>query len=733
MSKTQTIKPGNDSKPPSLPKAAEMISQEGVIDLTTRKTVMVKGQPRQIIGKKQDGVDPGLLFESGMLKFGKDLLSLVKKTKHQTVLEELLAITITQLFDQPASDLQLVLVKTSLKQIEKTPDDGALADCRDEKTIIIPALRVDFNKEAKTLEKAQVISGNYEKYRSGYLRPSFEGINPNRILGSDFGLFGMLNFLFQDPDSIGKKGQNKMLQNNRLFVIDSALHDRDQISIRQDGMLHNPYYKQSNSEAKLALARHKAFRNLSVIDDTPLIEKLRAVKKIIKNKNNIMTLLDNFAREIEKLRKTVENDPGCNTILTEYRELTNQYKLILSKRIESLETTFKYYLPIVTDQDDKGMLSAVIALEELLSRSSRMYSRSGIPLRTVEIPFEDRFFCEGKLFCKDKQIVIKLSNSKEAQEVLTKIQQLLGDKVKRHHHTITCSAADFIKYVTPDRVRLLTHPETISLKTARLEENQDIQTSYFKNINNLLKPFPKLYQELCVLFKNFNRNPQSADRLIENIKILRTMYFKVDAALPKDLLTKTVSDSKDWGALIGVKAIIIKNQQAMLQALLHNNPEFNSILNGKKIEDLFENADFMDISDKLNEVLGKVCRHPELLESKDLCLALNVILRIEKPVADYENFKKGVTAVDSLLTNVLNKPKVKLLIKSSHPAEEKVALSAPPKTKLPLGIKPPANVSAKSDLSVSIAALTQGGSICFTGNSTRVDFPTSPMELIFLP
>ena len=116
----------------------------------------------------------------------------------------------------------------------------------------MPALEINFNKKAKKLGDAKAIVAVHKNYCSGYTQPGLEGMNPNLVLGQDFGLFGMLNFLFQDPDSIGKEGQNKMLLNFRLFIIDSGLKKADTIEMREDGRLFNSYYKQFNSDSKLA-------------------------------------------------------------------------------------------------------------------------------------------------------------------------------------------------------------------------------------------------------------------------------------------------------------------------------------------------------------------------------------------------------------------------------------------------------------------------------------------------
>ncbi len=513
------------------------------------------------------------------------------------------------------------------------------------------------------------------------------------ILGHDFGLFGMLNFLFQDPDSMGKEGQNKMLLNFDLFIIDSGLKKADTIELREDGRLFNSYYKQFNSDSKLGWGRHLAFRNLSMIDDTPFIDKLQGAIQIINRRDEILKLLDNFVKEIEELKKEVEEGSDCYKILQGYQETVNDYKLIVNRRIDSLENNFKYYIDI--EKRDKNLPAAVVALEHLLSKSTRMYSREGVPLRAVEIPYQDHFFCRGKLDLSpdNKEIIIKNLTQTETRAVFEKMKLLLGDKVKLNNQTISCTKEDFIKYVTEDRVRLVTHPETVSLKTVLLDENKDIKSSYFNNYQKLLDSFPQLRSKLNVFFQYYNLKPKDSKDLINNFKVLKQVFIQIDAALPKDLLTRTTADSNnDWGSLVALKAILTKKQQMIL------NEIFQEIkVNGKLISmaDLFAHADRLDISDKLNKLLDRALDNPDLLNNNLFNTALSAIIVTSETSKDagqsYEDFKRKVFEIDALMTDLL----------TLNPKK--------PAAKIPLGIKDPGSqTSAKENISLSIRAVSQG-------------------------
>ena len=607
-----------------------------------------------------------------------------------------------------------MLVKTSIAQLKNTPEKGKLAEYKKEETIIVPALSVNFNKQAKKLGDAKVIAAVHKNFCSGYAQPILENMNPNMIFGQDFGLFGMLNFIFQDPDSMGKEGQNKMLLNFRLFIIDSGLKKTDSIELREDGRFFNNYYKQFNSDFKLGWGRHLAFRNLSMIDDTPFIDKLQGAIQIINRRSEILQLLDNFVKQIKELENEVEEGSDCHNILKDYQNIVNDYKLIVSRRIDSLENTFKYYIDL--ERQDKNLPGAVVALEHLLSKSTRMYSREGVSLRAVEIPYEDHFFCRGKLEFStiDQEIIIKNLTQTEANEVFKKMQLVLGNKVKLKNQIITCTKEDFITHVTEDRVRLVTHPETVSLKTALLDENKDIKSSYFKNFHTSLNSFPQLQLKLNTFFEYYHPTPSDSKELIHNLKILKQMFIQINAALPKDLLTKTTADlDTDWGALVALKVIVTKKQQMILNELFKN-----IMVSGKLISlvDLFAHADRLDIADKLNNLLTEALSNPDLLKNILFNTVIDAIIVTSETSTEvgqsYENFKMKVTEIDALMTDLLTLNKTKF----TKPADnitsngEIASRSLEAKPKIPMGIQEPVNkTSAKDDISASVSALTQGG------------------------
>ena len=60
-----------------------MVSKDGIVDFTNKEG----RESKKIIGRKVEGVDPGLLSDTpGMLKFGKNLLSsdIVRKSQYHT-------------------------------------------------------------------------------------------------------------------------------------------------------------------------------------------------------------------------------------------------------------------------------------------------------------------------------------------------------------------------------------------------------------------------------------------------------------------------------------------------------------------------------------------------------------------------------------------------------------------------------------------------------------------------
>lgn len=778
------------------------------------------------------------LQSKGMLKFGKNVTK--SSPDHNVILEELLATQFARILGVASTNQEFVLVETtkalikdSKKILEKdkpsakhpTPTTaqttapakpGTEQKAQAPKIEIFPALLARFEPTASSLSVA--IAGNHPAYNQGHTKPLNEGTNSNQIVGKDYASLNILAFLTNDPDIIGKDGQNKMLlPNGRLFSIDTAVHSTrfkpgTNITIRNDGRLHSSLFDNRGIRDltyldELDPVRHVSFRNCSVTNDVSFSEMFNSIKDFFATnkakeiraefekarkgiettdynlKKDFFTKIDSFERDsdfMEKMadynksktaRKPAKEHEEFLKKIAEYKNAKEGFKTgfkqkqaylqkinllerDVENRMHNLYETFKPYWELYYKMTGQNIYStqknspdfkekeknfddtvqSLIALEELLSPST-MYSPEGIPLRAPEIPYEKHFFWhqETGWFWKTPNV----SFDEKKQTVTIRLNNIDPEAAKRfrailpksnpNQNQFTCSIQDFKNAVTPDRVRLLTHPETLSLKTAvKLgKANKDFYMQEMKSLlRNLSSDDKKLAHSLFINYltytsKNYVDSSGLDQKSYESKAIpkfdeLEKMYQEISKKLLLKNVIATTHPEHDsgWGKMIEIKAKVVKQQQYLVYRLIANKPEFKGDAWAQNILNIFEKADQLDISHSVNLLMRAVIKNPELSNDKDFKNIITAIMQAPlEGNKKYEEISENSARLCKEIKKFLDNPMLEIregkeISKKDQVSEKsKEQIASPPDS---LGL-PRAEESAKDNLNTSVKALTTTG------------------------
>lgn len=587
------------------------------INISNPKNITYQQKKIEVTGVKKNGVTPGLMLGIGMLKFGKYIskknLSFFKKAmpvNHEAVLEELLATNISIILELPASNLRMVLVETSQEQIDQFVATKQFKEkSPDSKTIFVPALLSVFDNNSVELSK--MAAGNNGQFNQAHTKPLGEGNFSNKLMGKDYAKLSLFTYLTNDPDTIGSQAQNKLLlPSGKVFSIDTQVLSSNQITMGRDGRLSSSFFESRIAVAFNKNLRHISFRNCSMINDNSFPEMFDAVKDLLISGKDQLIL--NEFQKAEKAYKSQEF-PQKEEFLTRITQL----KSVMMKRLNHIRKTFQPYWDLYqqcTGENifDKSktpdldrlevfqkMGASLVALEELLS-PSKMYSDEGVPLRAPNLPANKHYFWHEfemgsfpKISFKGNKLTISLNNVDP--QLSARLQKLFG--LTQLDSFFTCSFYDFTRIVTAERVRLLTHPETLSLKTA--QENK-ININYIQGLPAFDIKDEKLTGPLKSHFELFKFAKEST----EKFDCLRVMFDMINNKIPKDILTSTaVAHDQGWGELVASRAKIIREQQKILAGLFKEEKTFTHVLGSTDIYDLFAKADLLDISHCVNELL----------------------------------------------------------------------------------------------------------------------------------
>ncbi len=660
----------------------------------------------QIFGPKSEGTTAGFIIKdskkTGMFKLGKFVAvnpqSVLDKTKkiynnqgiHTTVIDEYLAMDISKILGLPTSKVELALIEATknqilatsqlhidyAKQIEKynkdkhknnlqppvTPKPG-LAKVKINQNEIekFPILKIEFNTDLIDLKEA--VAGSDYIINHGNYTPVCEGNNSNQILGHDNATFNIFSFLAGDPDIIGKNYQNKKLQGTKLFIFDTGIDIDFRLTIRNDGHFYNEYYIENTRRLYINDLRYKdsSFRNLTITDDVSLIEMIVAVNHFFESKQHIQ-ILDKLNSRIVEL-KTTQDFPQKQQFINRAEKI----KLTIKLRIEYLNKFIHSYRKIY--QRDSKLAESLIALEELLSPST-IYSKAGIPLRHPQIPYESHFFCfEEQKFVNKGMVNIPIPDEKYKKLVMkvlldTDMEAVLEENSQGKF--LKCTEDDFKKYFTPDRVRLITHIETVPLASALKHIKHPNYLEGFLKLISFLpkeswsisilnsKSVPDLRVKLENLYHYYinNNNKDNLESYIQSLNSLDQMISFINTQIKisvegKSLYeTRDLDPSKNFDKLVELRAKIVKQQQYILYKSF--NDEFKKHTN-LSLTTLFAKADFLDISHSVNGLLITALQHPEILKNDSFIIIITQIDSIKEPVTDFIKFKETAQFIRSLI------------------------------------------------------------------------------------
>ncbi len=706
------------------------------IDITDPNNIKINKKQIEVTSVKKDGVTPGLNINhkpgKGMLKFGKYIskkslkgIKQMMAPDHEAVLEELLATNIAKILGLPASNVEMVLVETSQEQIDQFVETKEFkGKPQDSKTIFVPALLSVF--ENNTVELAKIAAGNNEKFNQAHTKPNCEGNFSNKLVGKDYTLLSLLAYLSNDTDIIGSQVQNKLLQpSGKIFSIDTQISGNrttGNITIRRDGRLNSTLFESRKAVNFYGNFRHFNFRNCSMINDHSFPEMFHAVKDLFTSGKDRLIMnefkrarrayfgknfpqKEGFLQRINTLEKTVQD--RLNNLRKTFEPYWNLYQLCTGQNIFD-----KNHVPSPGGVEAFEKLgSSLVALEELLS-PSRMYSSEGVPLRAPHIPYRKHFFWHERndlLSCVvfdtiKKTITINLKNT--APEHIARLKQL---NFKITSDTLTCSFAHFTKMVTGDRVRLLTHPETLPLKAA-FENKMTI--NYLQDF----RVFEIKDQKENDLLKFHYTQFQSEPDLFNKFKLLSIMYEMINNKIPSDVFeSKDVAHDRGWGIMVESRAKIIKEQQKIMAELVKEDKTLNVILKGATIYDLFAKADLLDISYSLNQLLETYCT--KKVSEKDFQEIIDTILSFKTPVWDIFEAAELANSIRANIRTLLNLPKKQVSGKNLDASDSEIGL-------------PSTNKSANNDLQISVSALTQGRMSILTNLPAP---PNSTTKLVITP
>ncbi len=740
--KSKEEKRGEESKTSVIENDTEEKEVKRISEASFSSVIESETKSKEKEEKKQEKNEPK---PNGMLKFGKNVTK--SSPDHNIVLEEILATNFARILGLPTSDLEFVLVETSKEQIKISKEK--LEKNPSSKTEVFPALLSRFRPNASDFTVA--VAGNHPAYNQGHTKPIGEGKNSNQIVvGNDYALLNILAFLTNDPDIMGKDGQNKMiLSNGRLFSIDTSLHSTrykpgTNITIRKDGRLDSAFFDSRISRDLTYLdevdpIRHVSFRNCSITNDVSFSESFNAIKDFFQTGKNKLIMAE-FKKAREKILNTDFPQKAA------YLQKIDLLKRDVEKRIHDLYQTFSPYWELyykitgqnicATDSKKEGYeakekefndrVQSLTALEELLSPST-MYSPEGIPLRAPEIPYEKHFFWHqqtGIIFRdpnvsfdeENQTVTIRLNNvDREAAERF----RILFNLPKGYRQQFTCSIDEFKKMVTADRVRFITHPETISLKSVINSKLEPVNAlSYMRGMNGLLKELSSYDRSLAIsVLTDYSRyvkvDAKPGYNALVNSKLtdLENIYQKINKKLPKNLLsTSHPHHDRGWGKMVEIQAKVQKQQQYILYRLIATTPGLKDTPLAENILDIFEKADKLDITHSVNLLMMALYKNPELHKNLEFIRLITVIE--QTPLIGknkYEEISKNAAELRLKINHFLNNIPAIENIKQTESKETKtISPTLPKRTHSDIGL-PNTDNNAKGDLSTSIGALKKSG------------------------
>ena len=173
----------------------------------------------------------------------------------------------------------------------------------------------------------------------------------------DFGKYSAYFMLCSDTDFIGKNGQNKGLTNmgdpKSLYIFDQVFMADNNFSFDDSlNLTPSTYFSQAPSK----VARHFMGRNKSVINDSSYEEKISGVMHLIKNEENISSMLQGIAN------KETQNS-------TLIRTLCNDARKCLTSFLSRMNIIKSIIPPVQVDSDNKSINEINDSQQEIIKKS----------------------------------------------------------------------------------------------------------------------------------------------------------------------------------------------------------------------------------------------------------------------------------------------------------------------------------------------------------------------------
>lgn len=427
--------------------------------------------------------------------------------------------------------------------------------------------------------------------------------------------------------------------------------------MKKDGSFSGTYYRKKENGP---ISRHFSYRNVSLIeDDGSFKDKLIGIRNGIAVKAESLKDLEQYKQRLETLRS---NPEISQSILDEFQLTLTQCQTVLETRITELEKTFKTYLAVF--KFDPELTTAIIAMEELFSKTS-MYAAEGIPLSAPRFITHRCFIDVLKI--EGNRIIFPLNHSKsDIQKLLEKFKRdfKMSDIRDEKNGSISFEIKEFKACMTEDRVRLVTNPETVSLKIAK-ENNQEINhLQRFSKLN--IHPFPDLAKKLDQLYNLYIQlrsqikpSKSNLDTVLnkELIYLLKMSTLIVNT-LPKDLLT-TRECKTHWGKLVKLQAKISSQLQVILDKILEKNSEFKALLGEQSIPDFFSKVDLLDIRLASSHLLKKAIQDPQFMQTQEFAEIIREIATIPQGIG-YQALQEKSDSIYKKINKVLLMPADKI-------------------------------------------------------------------------
>ena len=331
-----------------------------------------------ITRKKDMGVTPGYFWHkiyedgtktSGMIKFAKeDAKDICKDVVGEQSAMEIFKSSQAHLDDQP-----FVVAKTDIILGRRNG-------------VVTPVLVSEFND---VLPMQDLLKDNQPGKNQGVLSGP-EGYIPLELKGIGESLFVM--FLLDDADTIGKDGQNKgFTSDGRLLVFDAVVSIKiDNITKTLFSTRFTPRSLKGLCKRKFKLdpdncqafsiltagvrgitkylfdpARHIQVRNLSVLQDSRLSQRVAGLMQLCEQKDVILGQLNSYSRHYKSL---AELSPASSEEQKVYNEMSAhciKVHKIIGERFGHLEEKFAIQLDLVAAIDDqlKPMTGSIPAVE----------------------------------------------------------------------------------------------------------------------------------------------------------------------------------------------------------------------------------------------------------------------------------------------------------------------------------------------------------------------------------